>query len=363
MAGSAREGGPDVFNPVKNPKPHEVKIRANTAELLPLDRYDLFLVSFSGGKDSIACFLYMLELGCPPEKIQLWHQLVDGKLDAGEPNFMDWAITEDYCRAFAEAMGSKLHVDPLYFQWKDGGFEGEMLRDNEPTAGVYFENQRKKHARYLPPSARGKPGTRLKFPQPGRDLGTRWCTSYLKIDVMTRAINNETLFDDATLCVVTGERREESSNRATYAEVDKHKSSTRKRLVHQWRPVIDWTEYSVWKIIERWKVNPHPCYHIGFGRCSCMTCIFGKADQWATVREIDPARFKLIADYERQFGVTIDRKLAVEQKADMSEPFPEIYTDEKQAKLSLGTEYPRREIFVADWELPAGAGRVTGGPS
>jgi 3'-phosphoadenosine 5'-phosphosulfate sulfotransferase (PAPS reductase)/FAD synthetase len=347
------------FKPLKNPLPREV--RTDTAKLLPLDQYDLFLVSFSGGKDSLACYLYLLELGVPPEKIQLWHQLVDGKLADGEPNFMDWPITEGYCRAVATALGSKLHVDPLYMQWKDGGFEGEMLRANQPTAGVYFERQHNKSRKYLAPQKHGKPGTRLKFPQLG-PMTTRWCTSYLKIDVMSRAINNEVMFEDATLCVVTGERREESNQRSTYAEVDEHKCNTRKRTVHQWRPVIDWTEYSIWKIIERWKVNPHPCYHLGFGRCSCMTCIYSRPDQWATIREIDHDRFRKIAAYEERFGLTIHRTKSVVEQADEAEPFPEI-ADRHQLIIGLGLTYPSREILTTDWVLPAGAGRVVGGPS
>jgi len=72
--------------PKKNQVPREA--RDNTAELLPFNQYDLFLVSFSGGKDSVACYLHLLELGIPPEKIQLWHQLVDGHLEPGERNFM-----------------------------------------------------------------------------------------------------------------------------------------------------------------------------------------------------------------------------------------------------------------------------------
>lgn len=40
-------------------------------ELLPLEEYDLIVVLLSGGKDSIACFYKLLELGVPKEKIEL----------------------------------------------------------------------------------------------------------------------------------------------------------------------------------------------------------------------------------------------------------------------------------------------------
>lgn len=36
-------------------------------ELLPLEEYDLIVVLISGGKDSVACYLKLLELGVPKE--------------------------------------------------------------------------------------------------------------------------------------------------------------------------------------------------------------------------------------------------------------------------------------------------------
>ena len=40
--------------------------------------YDKYLVQFSGGKDSSAVFLYLLEEGVSLNKIELWHQDIDG---------------------------------------------------------------------------------------------------------------------------------------------------------------------------------------------------------------------------------------------------------------------------------------------
>lgn len=39
-------------------------------ELLPLEEYDLIVVLISGGKDSVACYLKLLELGVPKERIE-----------------------------------------------------------------------------------------------------------------------------------------------------------------------------------------------------------------------------------------------------------------------------------------------------
>lgn len=47
-------------------------------ELLPLEEYDLIVVLISGGKDSVACYLKLLELGVPKERIEFWHHDIDG---------------------------------------------------------------------------------------------------------------------------------------------------------------------------------------------------------------------------------------------------------------------------------------------
>lgn len=76
-------------------------------ELLPLEEYDLIIILFSGGKDSMACYFKLLELGVPKEKIELWHHDIDG----GHPTRrMDWRCTQNYVRSFAEAEGVPLRI-------------------------------------------------------------------------------------------------------------------------------------------------------------------------------------------------------------------------------------------------------------
>ena len=81
--------------------------------------YAKVLVSFSGGKDSIACVRAMLDLGVPRERMELWHQCVDGKGAGG--SFMDWPCTESY----VEKVGAALRI-PVYFQWRHGGFPVQL---------------------------------------------------------------------------------------------------------------------------------------------------------------------------------------------------------------------------------------------
>ena len=89
-------------------------------ELLPLEEYDLIVVLISGGKDSIATYFKLRELGVPKSKIEFWHHDIDG----GNPErHMDWRCTQSYMKALADAEGI-----PLRLSWRKGGFFGELYR-------------------------------------------------------------------------------------------------------------------------------------------------------------------------------------------------------------------------------------------
>ena len=314
--------------------------------------YDVVIVAFSGGKDSLACLLHLLDVGVPRERIELWHHDVDGREGS---TLMDWRCTRDYCRKVAAAF----HV-PIYFSWKEGGFEREMLRDGTATAPIRFETP----GGLGSAGGAGKPNTRRKFPQVSPDLSVRWCSAYLKIDVCAAAIRNQDRFMRKRTLVVTGERAEESSARAKYKTLEPHRADLRNgklctRHVDQWRPVHGWAEARVWEILERYKVTPHPAYRLGFGRVSCARCIFGNADQWASTRAVDAEAFGRVAQYEAAFGTTIQRKLSVVQLADKGTAYPMTDADLAAARSETFDE----PVFTETWTLPRGAYGDACGPT
>ncbi|ABD72008.1 conserved hypothetical protein (plasmid) [Rhodoferax ferrireducens T118] len=317
-----------------------------------LSQYVEFIVFFSGGKDSVACVLHLLELGVSPAKIEIHHHLIDG--NEGK-NFMDWPVTTDYCRKFAQAFGIR-----FVMTWRVGGFEREMLRENSPTAPVMVPQE---DGTMVATGGKGPNGTRRKFPQACMDIQTRWCSGYTKIDVGARYLTSTARFHDGQKrLILTGERAEESPSRAKYETFfkhakDKRHSKTSKRHLDHWRAVHRWSESEVWSIMERHGVNPHPAYWIGYSRCSCAGCIFVGNDNWATLKFIAPKMFNSIAAYETAFGMTMHRKLNVNQRADAGTVMPMA---QRYGQIAMRKEY-LEPILVSDWKLPTGAFKANGG--
>ncbi|CAM2909296.1 phosphoadenosine phosphosulfate reductase [Komagataeibacter xylinus] len=318
-----------------------------------LDRYARIVVAFSGGKDSVASLCALLDAGANPDRIELWHHDVDG----GEP-LMDWPSTHGYVRALAASFSV-----PVWFSWRQGGFLREMLRENTPTAPISFESPEGVKTR----GGRGKPNTRLRFPQVSADLTVRWCSGALKIAVADAALRNQERFFDGKSLFVTGERAEESPNRARYAAFEPHRTDTRRsvrrpRHVDHWRPVHSWTERDVWSALERYSVLPALPYQIGFHRLSCRSCIFQSADQAATLRHICPDNFEQLAKYERRFGCTIRRDIDLHGLADRGRPFRAALNRPDLVARAISDRWTG-SVRLSRWSLPAGAFGEGDGPT
>lgn len=312
--------------------------------------YDIVIVCFSGGKDSIASYYHIIELGIPKEKIELHHQLVDGKEGS---ELMDWPVTEDYCREFA-----KHENVSIYFSWRVGGFEKEMLRKNEPTEAIMYESPYKGKQSILKRCGgkSDKLGTRLKFPQVSPDLSIRWCSSYLKIDVMAAVLRNDKRFNGKKVLVVTGERGAESSARMKYKIFEKHRADLRngkkiKRHIDHLRPVIRHSDSQVWEKLKKYQINPHPSYWLGYSRCSCRTCIFIGNNAWKTISKIDPKGIKKHIDYETDFGCTIHREMSIQQRISKGKLY---HMNLEYVPIAMSRKYTK-PIIAINWKLPPGA--------
>lgn len=318
---------------------------------IDLDLYDRVILCQSGGKDSIAAFLRLKELGIDMSRVELWHHDVDGNEGS---ELMDWRFMRSHNQKFAAAMGV-----PIYFSWLEGGFEQEMLKQDSYSRTHKIETP-DGLITLARDTSRAKPGTRLRFPQISPSLQTRWCSSALKIDVGRRALNNQARFDGQRVLFITGERREESSNRAKYNQLEPHACDRRKgrkaRHVDAWRPVLHWSEEQVWDILRRHGVIAPVPYRLGWGRSSCMTCIYNGPTIWATIAHYFPERANKIAAYEDRFGTTISRdRINVIDLGARAQPYEiddlEALEQASQHDYTLPILLPAGQA----WKMPAGA--------
>lgn len=381
-------------------------------ELLPLEDYDLIVVLISGGKDSVACLYKLLELGVPKEKIELWHHDIDG----GHPSRrMDWKCTQNYMKALAEALDIPLRVSyrvngffgELYrigasepIEWIDPD-TGE-IKQCKPSANYLKCKELKEQATEEMEEFLKQYGYRMKFPAKSGDLSRRWCSAYLKIAVADSVVSNldslkeleklggkrmkfpakggthqgrwcsgnlkaavqdsvtanvNEIKQDKKILVVSGERRGESAGRSKYNEMEIHRTNAEKkahRIVHQWRCCIDYSEKDVWEVLKRNKVNPHPCYRIGWNRCSCMMCIFSTPRLFAGVKELFPEDYKLLKEDEERLGFTIDNKKNLDEYIKGAESCV-VRTDKRAIECIQTGEYTKDDVFVDEWTYPAGA--------
>lgn len=381
-------------------------------ELLPLEKYDLIVVLISGGKDSIACLYKLLELGVPKEKIELWHHDIDG----GHPSRrMDWRCTQNYMKALADAEGLKLRVSyrvngffgELYrigasepIEWIEP--ETGEIRQCKLSNNYLKCKEIKEQATEEMEELLKKYGYRMKFPAKSGDLSRRWCSAYLKICVADSVVSNldrlgeleriggkrhkfpaksgthqgrrcsgnlkaavqdsvtANLSDtkkDTKVLVVSGERRGESAGRAKYNEMEIHRTNAEAkahRTVHQWRPVIDYSEKDVWEVLKRNHITPHPCYRVGWNRCSCAMCIFSTPRLFAGFRELFPKDFEELEHDEQVLGFTLDNKKNLNDFVNNAESCV-CWNDKKAINSILTGEFGKDDIYTENWTYPVGA--------
>ncbi len=209
-------------------------------------------------------------------------------------------------------------------------------------------------------------GQRMKFPAKSGCHQGRWCSGSLKAQVESKLYSDiDELAQDVKILVISGERRQESTGRAKYNEMEIHRTNaTAKahRLVHQWRSVIDWDEAQVWDIIRRYRIAPHPCYTVGWNRCSCMMCIFSLPTHWAGIRELFPERFAEVEEDERILGFTLDNSKTLAEYVGTAQSC--VCHDDPQAihQLTSG-DFSVDDVEKSEWIMPTGAFHgAEGGP-
>ena len=121
----------------------------------------------------------------------------------------------------------------------------------------------------------------------------RWCTEQLKTLPIKRYMN--AIDPDRKAINAVGLRAQESLARAIL-DVWEWDAQHMKRWV--WRPILKWSEEDVIAIHKRHDVKPNPLYLMGARRVGCWPCIFARKSEIRLIADKDPKRIERIKRLE-----------------------------------------------------------------
>ena len=186
------------------------------------DEFDIFYIAVSGGKDSTATLLWMLDY-IPKEK--LFVAFADTSHEARQ--------TYEYLNYLEEELGIQIH------------------RYNPDR--TFYELIEKKGM----------------FPS----KSVRFCTEELKKKVRNKVLTDLINQGYERICIVTGVRADESEERSKYPVFEEE------RGIGIFRPIIDWTVEDVFAFIKSKEIKPNPLYSRGCDRVGCFPCIFASPQE------------------------------------------------------------------------------------
>ena len=220
-----------------------------------------YILSFSGGKDSVASWLYLRwELGLDVEPVyaETGHEAPD---------------TYRYLEYLEERLGPITRVQGTM----------QQLRETLPDSPLTMLSLAQHKGRF--PSAMA-----------------RFCTTELKLVPMKRHLLARRAEEPAARFVmVSGLRREESRRRA---QIENARGLDDFMGVERWLPLLDWTAAEVFEAHRRHGVAPNPLYQEGMARVGCFPCIFARKDELLQIARRRPEAFDRLAHMEAVVGRT-----------------------------------------------------------
>tara|TARA_R110000824_G_scaffold203883_6_gene388567 strand:+ start:333 stop:1319 length:987 start_codon:yes stop_codon:yes gene_type:complete len=222
------------------------------------------VVSVSGGKDSMACCLHLMDLGYGPDDYDRIF------FDTGwEHQWLYDYVENDLPAAVGPVTRLSAQID---------------LPDDVVAIAEKFEKK-------LGVDYSSMVRLCLKkgmFPSRVR----RWCTQHLKV----YPARDYLLEREGRVINVVGIRAQESAARSMMLEWEY--SGTFKCDV--WRPLIDWSEEDVIAIHQRHGVRPCRLYlEQGSTRVGCYPCIFSRKSELRAMSDYTPERLEVLGDLER----------------------------------------------------------------
>lgn len=116
---------------------------------------------------------------------------------------------------------------------------------------------------------------------PGRTRRT--CTHHLKMVPMIEWMRNKYGHDLSVVVNATGERSEESASRKKKPEKELDLNAG----FNVWRPIKEWSESDVFDYLKKHNVEPNPLYKMGHTRVGCYPCIYARKYDYFLLASMD----------------------------------------------------------------------------
>lgn len=173
-----------------------------------------------------------------------------------------------------------------------------------PTTDEYLRETLPRHIgpiEWLEPERRMVELIRHKGMFPGRI--NRFCTQYLKLFPIQEYFDKH--FSTGTVLNAVGIRADESKARARLTEFENIEWCS------QWRPLLNWTVDDVVAIHRRHDCPPNPLYlKSGITRVGCWPCIFARKKEIQLVADTTPERIEVIRELEVHVEKSIKARYA-----------------------------------------------------
>lgn len=231
------------------------------------------IVSVSGGKDSNATCLALIEAGIPYRAVHL---------DTG----WEHSATAHYVREVLPA-----HVGPIEITSLLPSLSNEREAICVDLESRYMEGRESSMIRWLIKKSMFS------------SRKARWCTGQLKVQAFQSWARKNT--DFPRLVNIVGVRADESKKRASLPRWDMDDDG-----YLCWRPILKWTEEDVIAIHHRHNVPPNPLYTQGAARVGCWPCVMCRKAEIRWIATTDPARIDLIRELETLISVAARARLA-----------------------------------------------------
>lgn len=248
--------------------------------MIDLASYDVILLNTSGGKDSMAAMITVVDLAT---RQGAKDRIVAVHCDLGD---MEWQGTLELAREHAEHFGLRFEV---------------VRNRNHVDLLARIEK-------------------RGKWP----DAGNRYCTSEFKTGQVKRLAtqlvrefrdNSGTTPRQVRILNVLGLRADESPARRKRPSFQHYEPKTGwsngKRWVDEWLPIHDWGVDEVWGAIRQSGLRAHFAYDIGMPRLSCAFCVFASKPALILAAQHNPELAQRYVNAEARMGHTFRHKLSI----------------------------------------------------